>query len=331
MNACSRRALLAAAAGLLLGPLSGAALAQSEPYPSRKIQLIVPYSAGSGVDLLARTYGRALERELNTPVVVENREGATGIIGSQAVARAPADGYTLMVEASLPFAVAPLTQKTPPYDVQTAFTPIARVGSVPLVMITGADSPLKSFGQLREHAHANPAKANYASTGNGAPGQLYMELVKSALDMRLNEVPYKSSTQALADVIGGHILTSLVSLPAADQLIQQGRLRVLAVGSKERLKRFPDAPTLAEALKTPGAEASVWYGFLAPAHLPAERARILHDAVARVFASEEARTSMATLGILPELQSPAQFAASLRRDSEEAQRMLALVEKNRAQ
>jgi tripartite-type tricarboxylate transporter receptor subunit TctC len=324
--------------GFLCRLLSVAALAavaphapaQTETYPSRTIRLIVPYSAGSGVDVLARTYGHALQKELNATTVVDNREGATGIIGSQAVARAAPDGYTIMVNASPPFSVAPLSQKPVPYDVLTAFTPIARVGSVPLVMITAAESPVKSFAQLREQAHARPAEASYASTGNGSPGQLYMELVKSTIDMRLTEIPYKSSAQALTDVVAGHILASLVSLPAAEPLIEQGRLRVLAVGSRDRLKRYPDAPTLAEALKSPGLEASVWYGFLAPANVPADRVELLYKAVAKVFGSEEVRSSLNTLGIVPELQAPAEFAASLRRDTVEARRMLALVEKNKA-
>jgi tripartite-type tricarboxylate transporter receptor subunit TctC len=324
--------------GLLCRLLSVAALAavtshapaQTDAYPSRPIRVIVPYSAGSGVDVLARTYGQALQKELNTPAVIDNREGATGIIGSQAVARAAPDGYTIMVNASPPFAVAPLSQKSPPYDVLTAFTPIARVGSVPLVMITATGSPVKSFAQLRDQAHASPAAATYASTGNGSPGQLYMELVKSAVDMRLTEVPYKSSAQALTDVVAGHILASLVSLPAAEPLIEQGRLRVLAVGSRDRLKRYPEAPTLAEALKSPGLEASVWYGFLAPANLPAERVEVLYKAVAKVFGSEEVKSGLNTLGIVPDLQPPAEFAASLRRDTTEARRMLALVEKNKA-
>ena len=302
---------------------------QAQDYPNKKIQLVVPYSAGSGVDLLARSFGQALQAQLNVPIVVENREGATGTIGSQSVARAPADGYTFMVNANPPFAVAPLSIQPPPYEVNTSFAPIARVGSVPLVLITGMDSPVKSFAQLKDHANANPDKATYASTGNGSPGQLNMEAVKLLVGMKIDEVPYKSSTQALTDVIGGHILASIVSLPAADQLIQTGKVRVLAVGSKERLKKFPDVPTLAELVGQKDFEASVWYGFLAPANTPRERIDVLLAAITKAYGAKEVRDSMTTLSIIPELQPPAEFAASLRKDTDSARKMMALIDKTK--
>nr|WP_256354302.1 tripartite tricarboxylate transporter substrate binding protein [Variovorax sp. dw_308] len=319
------RTILVALASALV---SAQGYCQTETYPSRSVRMLVPYSAGSGVDLLARSFGHGMEGKLKNPVVVENREGATGVIGTQAAARAPADGYTLMVNANPPFLVAPLSQNPPPYDVLKAFAPVARVGSVPLVMIVAADSPVKGFAQLREYAKAHPDKATYASTGNGSPGQLFMETVKAATGLPLREVPYKSSTQALTDLIGGQILTSIVSLPAADQLIQNGRLRVLAVGSRERLTRFTDAPTLSEALGSP-LEASVWYGFLVPVGVVPERIAVLYSAVAKVFDTDEARKSMQVLGIIPELQSPTQFAASLRQDADAARRMLSLVEQSK--
>ncbi len=303
--------------------------ARADDYPSKKIQLVVPYSAGSGVDLLARSFGEALQAQLNVTIVVENREGATGTIGSLSVARAPADGYTFMVNANPPFAVAPLSIQPPPYDILTAFTPIARVGSVPLVLITGADSPVKTFAQLKEHANANPGKANYASTGNGSPGQLNMESIKLITGMKIEEVPYKSSTQALTDVIGGHILASIVALPAADQLIQTGRVRVIAVGSKERLKKFPDVPTLAETVGQPDFEASVWYGFLAPPGVARERIDTLFAAISKAFGAKEVKDKMNTLSIIPDLLPPAEFAAALRKDAESARKSLALGDKSK--
>lgn len=325
MEYLARIILLAA-----LASVASQGFAQTDAYPSKAIHIIVPYSAGSGVDLLARSFGRSLAKQLNVSIVVENREGATGTIGSLSVARAPADGHTIMINANPPFTVAPLSQKPPPYDVQTAFAPIARVGSVPLVLITAADSPARSFAQLRDHANANPQKASYASTGNGSPGQLSMESIKSLVGMKITEIPYKSSAQALTDVTGGHILASLVALPAAEQLIVRGRLRALAIGSKLRLGRLSDVPTLAETLGSPGFEASVWYGFLAPANVAPERIRTLFDAISKAFASDEAKESMGTLAIVPELLPPAEFAAALRRDSETARKMLSLVESSKS-
>ncbi|MEJ8851240.1 tripartite tricarboxylate transporter substrate binding protein [Variovorax rhizosphaerae] len=324
MSVLMRTILVALASALV----SVQAYCQTEVYPSRGVRMLVPYSAGSGVDLLARSFAHGMEGKLKNPVVVENREGATGLIGTQAAARSPADGYTLLANANPPFMVAPLSLQPPPYDVLKAFAPVARIGSVPLVMIIAADSPVKGFAQLRDYAKAHPDKATYSSTGNGSPGQLFMETVKATTGLQLREVPYKSSTQALTDLIGGQVLTSIVSLPAADQLIQNGRLRVLAVGSRERLARFPDAPTLSEVLGSP-LEASVWYGFLVPAGVAPEKIALLHSAVATVFDTEEARKSMQTLGIIPDLQSPTQFAASLRQDAEAARRMLSLVEQSK--
>lgn len=303
--------------------LMGLTTAQAENYPSKNIQLMVPYTPGTGPDVVARTFANALQAQMGVSIIVENREGATGVIGSAATARSKADGYSLMVNAYIPFLTAPYVQKVTTYDPVKSFSPIAMIGSVPLVMITSAQSPVASLQQLKEYANANPSVANHATTGNGSPGQLYMEQIQKDVGMKLTEIPYKSSGQALTEVASGQVLVSIVSLPPAEALIQSGKLRLLAVGSKQRMKKYPDVPTLAEALGKPGFEATNWYGFLAPANTPPDRVTKLYDEIAKAYKSKPVIEVMERQNIILDLQSPSQFAAKIRNDAERTKRMLA--------
>jgi tripartite-type tricarboxylate transporter receptor subunit TctC len=249
-----------------------------------------------------------------TNVVVENREGAGGVVGTTYAARAPADGRSILMSANPPFVIAPLTQKTAAYDPLASFVPIARVGSVPLVLITSAHSPVNDFEQMKRFVKANPDKANYASSGIGSPGQVYTELIKKTTGLAIQEVPYKSTSQALIDVIGGNVLLSLVSIPAALPHIKSGALRVLAIGSPQRLSDFPGVPTIAEAIGEAGFEAGVWYGFFAPVGTPPEVVQMLYAEIAKAQANPEIRGVMGRSNVVPQLQNTSQFAASLKAD-----------------
>jgi tripartite-type tricarboxylate transporter receptor subunit TctC len=308
---------VAVACSLALG--AHVASAQTAPEP---MQLIVPYGPGNGLDLLAREFAEVLRTQLGTTVVVENREGAGGVVGTSYAARAPANGRAMLVTAHPPFASAPLVQKTAAYDPLKSFLPVARVGSVPLVAVTSSRSPLKSFADIAPYLKANPDKGSYASSGIGSPGQIYTELIKKATGLPLQEVPYKSTSQALTDVIGGQVMLSLVSYPAASQHIKNGALRLLAVGSPIRLKDYPDVPTMAEAIGQPGFEAGVWYGFLLPAAASAETVRRLHAEIAKALVAPSVVAMMERSSISPHLQSPSEFAASLRTDVEVARKLL---------
>ena len=323
MRALVRVVLAVAAAVSVSGVVQAA-----DDYPSKRIDLVVPYSAGSGIDVLARIFAQALQAELNVPVVVENKDGATGTIGAMAAARAPNDGYTLMMNANPPFLSAPVIQKATSYDPLGSFVPIARIGAVPMLLVTATDSPVKTFAQLKAYTEANPDKAYYANNGNGSPSQIFMEIIKGATGLKIPEVSYKSSTQPMTDVAAGHVLTTLMSLPAATGMVQGGKLRVLAAGSKERLSKLPDVPTMAELTGRPDFQAVVWYGFFAPAGTPPERVNRIYAAIAKAYANPKVIESMATASAIPELQSPEEFARTLRVDAENMRKVLTAIDKN---
>jgi len=297
--------------------------AQAETYPAQKITIVVPYSAGNGLDLLAREFAQELAEPLGVPLIVENREGAAGAIGTAFMARAPADGYSLLFTANPPFVTSPTGMAKPPYDPLTSFAPIARVGAVPLVLITAGNAPFKNFEQMKDFVRKHPEQANYASAGVGSPGEIFGELLNQAADLKLEEVRYKATGQALTDVMSGNCLVSLVSLTAASSQIKAGTLRVLAVGSPQRLKELPDVPTLAEALGQKDFQASVWYGFFAPAGLAKDRLDKLQAEVTNVARSQRMAAFMQRSGMTPELLDASAFSASLLRDVELAKKLAA--------
>lgn len=296
--------------------------AVAQDFPSKRVAVVVPYTPATGPDVVARTISSALESQLGFPFTVENREGATGVIGTRYVAKSSPDGYTLMVNAYIPFLTAPYTQ-TAQYDPVTSFAPIAKVGSVPLVLVTSVNSTVTNMQQLKDVANANPGKANYASTGNGAPGQLYMEFIKQTIDMKITEIQYKSSSQALIDTAAGEILANFASLSLAEPFIQGNKVRLIAVGSKSRLAKYPNVPTLGEVLGRPGFEAANWYGFFAPAGTPPERVAKLHNEIEKAMSVKAVITALESQNIIPELQSPSEFAASIRDDNEIAGKLMA--------
>lgn len=315
-------------AGLLL--LAGQhAMADTGKYPSSPIQMIVPFSPGSGIDVLARIYSEALSKQLNVPVVIMNREGAAGIIGSGVAARSKPDGYTLLVQANPPFTAAPIAQKSNVYDPLKSFTPIARVGAIPLVLVTSAQAPYKTFQALKDYAAANPDKAFASYPGVGSPAQLYMELVKRASGLQVRQVAYKSSTQPMTDIASGLVLTSLISLPAAMPMIQSGKLRAIAVGSKKRVSQLPNVPTIAEVIGQPGFTADVWFGLLAPAGTPKDRVDRIYQAVSKAYATPKVVESMKRAYLVPDLEGPAAFGKSLRVDLANSQDVLSKLDGNK--
>lgn len=273
--------------------------------------LVVPHAAGTGVDAVARGFSPALQKIFETGVVVENRVGANGAIGSVGVAKAKGDGSTLMLNASPPFVTFPFTQATPSYDAVKDFKPVARVGTVPMVLVVSADSGIKTFDQFLAYVKANPGKANYASPGSGSAGYLAMERLKALKSVQVQEVLYKSTPQSLVDVSGGHVLSAFSSVPAVAALVEAGKLRPLAIGSTRRMQQFPDVPTLAELTGDKQFLALVWYGFLAPAGTPPETVARLYGAISTAYGTEAVQQAMRSQGILPELQAPAEFERSL--------------------
>lgn len=296
--------------------------AHAEKYPNDRVMVVVPYSPGNGLDLLGREFADELQTQVGAPFVIENREGAAGVIGTQYAARAKPDAYTLLFTANPPFATSPFSLEKPPYDPLTSFVPVARVGSVPLALVVGAQWPIQNVEQLKEYVEKNPEKGNYASAGVGSPGQIFGDKLNQALGIQLQDVRYRATGQALTDVVAGNVLVSIVSVTAADQHVKAGKLRMLAVGSKNRLPGFPDVPTLAEATGQKDFEAGVWYGFFAPAGTPKDRVTALYGMVAKVAASQRLQNFMARVSMVPELLDPAAFAKQLEVDVHSSRRLV---------
>ncbi|MDO9438595.1 tripartite tricarboxylate transporter substrate binding protein [Hydrogenophaga sp.] len=287
-----------------------------------EVMLVVPHAAGTGVDAVARSFSPALQTALKVPVVVDNRVGANGAIGSSSVARAKPDGAVLMLNANPPFVTFPLTQSPPLYDAVKDFTPIAKVGSVPMVLVVSSQSEIKTFDQFITFVKANPAKAQYASPGVGSAGYLAMERLKTSKGVNMDEVLYKSTPQSLVDVAGGHILSAFASLPAVTTLVESGKLRALAVGSGARVDLMPNVPTLAELTGDEDFNASVWYGFLGPAGMPQATVDRLYESIATALRSDAVQQSLKGQGILPGIQAPKDFQRSLAQDQESARQAM---------
>lgn len=283
------RLMLAAGLCALAAPTT---LAQT--FPTKPIKVFVGYSPGGAVDIVARTVGQKLSSGIGQPVIVENKPGAGTNIAVRALIDSPPDGYTLMLSANALAANASLYQP-PPFDPEKDVLPVAQVGRVPVVIATSAGSPYANLGAMVAAAKASPGKFYFASPGNGSTPHLATELFARAAGVSLVHVPYRGGAQAIVDVIGGQL--PLVAVNALEVLphVKAGKLRVLAVMSPSRSTIFPDVPTIAES-GYPGFEASVWYGFIAPAGTPKPVIARLHEEVEKAIASPEVRERMASVG-----------------------------------
>ena len=256
-----RRALLAAAAAA-----PALARAQTAPrWPDRPVRVVVPYSPGGANDILARLYGQKLSERFGQPFVVENRPGAQAIVGSEAVARARPDGYTLLMGASGPMVFNPATYERLPYDTLKDLAPVSMLASFPLVLIVSASSPFRTVQELVGFAKANPDRANYGASGAGF--QLPTELLNQRAGTRFVYVAYRGSADSTNAVANGEVTTTLVDAGPASVALEAGRVRALAVTAPRRLAAWPDVPTMAEA-GFPDFEVALWSGFFAPAATP---------------------------------------------------------------
>jgi len=292
----NRRAALAAM-GALLAAAGGGVRAQG--YPARSVRVIVGYPPGGAVDVIARAVGQQLSASLGQAVIVENKPGAGTNIAMRAVIDSAPDGYTLMLAANALAANVSLYQP-PPYDLARDVTPISLVGRVPVVIAVGAQSPIEGLARFVEAAKAKPRSLTYASPGNGSTPHLAVELFERSAGISLEHVPYKGGSPAIADVLGGHVQAVAVNALEVQPHVKSGKLRVLAVMTPSRSGIFPDVPTVAES-GFPGFEASVWYGFIGPAGLPAPVVARLHADIQRALASEEVKSRLTSAGgeVLP--------------------------------
>ncbi len=290
------------------------ATAHAESYPNRPIRIVVPYAAGGAVDIVARIVGQALAEQLKQPVIVDNRPGASANIGMEMVAKAPADGYTLLMASNgLTTNMALFPDLS--FDGRRDFAPIARIGYAPLVIVVPASSSAKTLKDLIAMAKAKPGDLAYGSAGNGSSGHLAGELLKSSAGIDVLHVPYKGGAPAVTDLLGERLSFMPINPVEVISHVQAGRLRVLAVGSDKRVPLLPDAPTVSEA-GVPGFEATVWWGLVAPAKTPAdivarlnaETNKALHDAVIT--------KKLADLGVVTTPGSPEDFAGFIGKQTE---------------
>ncbi len=301
MNASQRWIAMLAAIGLagLVG--LPASWAQS-PYPNRPIRIVVPYTAGTGIDILARATGQKLSERLKVAVVVENRPGASGNIGTEAVVKAAPDGYTLLMTASTHVTNAAL-QASVPYDPAKSFTPIGPTAIGNLALVVHPSVPAKSVPELVALAKAQPGKLNYASPGSGTPHHLAMELFKLHFKVDMTHVPYKGTAGAVTDLLGGQVQVMFVPVHVALGQVQAGKLRMLAAGGAKRSPVTPDVPSLADEGVT-DIDVDIWYAMLAPAGLPRDQVALLNAEMNAILSDPEVREGLRKQGLDPTPGTP---------------------------
>ncbi|MCR6479464.1 tripartite tricarboxylate transporter substrate binding protein [Variovorax sp. ZS18.2.2] len=297
--------LQGAAVALLCMAASSASLAQG--YPNKPIRLIVPFPAGGATDLFARTLGQKMGEKLGTQLIIDNKPGAGGAIGSDQAAKAPADGYTLLLATTSTHSIGPAVMQKLPYDTVRDFTPIGHVGDAPSIMLVPVTSPAKTVREWIDYAKKNPGKLNYASSGNGTIVQLTAELFKAQADVFVTHIPYKGTALAIPDLISGKIDVLFDSLPTGMPHVRDGRLRALGVTTLKRSPLAPELPPIADTL--PGYESNTWFGFYGPKNLPADIVARVNKAANEALADPEVKDKLARLGIEPAVAgTPEQFA-----------------------
>ncbi len=285
-----------------------------ERYPSRPIRIIVPFTAGTGIDILARTIGQKLSERLKVPVVVDNRAGASGNIGTEAVAKSPADGYTLLMTASTIVQNAALSRSVP-YDPVRGFTPISLAAIGNMALAVNISVPAKSVAEFVALAKSQPGRLNYASPGNGTPHHLAMELFKLNFGIDITHVPYKGTAGAVTDLLGGQVQAMFLPVHVALPHAQGGKIRLLAAGGTRRSLVTPELPSLAEE-GVRDIDVDIWYALFGPAGLSRELVSLLGTAVAAILALPEVRDSLLKQGLNPVTGTPEELARLVETDLE---------------
>ena len=285
--------------------------ASTERYPQKTIHLIAVYTPGGLVDLVARIIGTALAEQLATSVIIDNKAGAGGRIGIEAVVKAPPDGYTLGLGTTGPLAIEPVLDPGLAYDPRRDVAPISLIASAPQTLVAHPSVPAANVRELIAYAQANPGMLNYASPGVGTTGHLAGELFKSLAEIDIIHVPYKGNQEALKDVVAGRVQLLFSPLATVLPFAKSGKLRVFAVAGYERSPLLPEVPTIAEA-GVPGAEAVAWYGLIAPRGTSAVVIGRLNTEVASALARSDVRTHLQQLGAEPKSSTPEAFADLIR-------------------
>jgi tripartite-type tricarboxylate transporter receptor subunit TctC len=297
--------------GAIIGALCLVGAAQAQDYPTKPVRIVVPYAAGGGTDALARFLASGLERRLGQPFIIENRPGQGTATGAAYVARAAADGYTLLAATSSTLAFNPSVYKKLPYDPTRDFTLISLIAAVPFVLVVNPALPVASVAELVALAKAKPGELSYASGGMGAPHHIYMELLKSMTGCDIRHVPYRGGGPALNDVVAGHVPMMFGDVGPVTGLVRESRVRALGVTVGRRVETIPQVPTMAEA-GLAGYEANSWQSIVAPAGLEPRILAALHSALTAFLAEPATREHFLKLGMQPMVSTPEEFGRYLR-------------------
>jgi tripartite-type tricarboxylate transporter receptor subunit TctC len=305
-----RAAILLAAVLALTNPA-----ARAQGYPSRAITLIIPFAAGGSNDVVGRAIGKKLTEAWGQPVVIDNRAGAGGLIGTEAVARAAPDGYTLLL-VSPTFTIGPAVRKHLPFDTVRDFTPVAFIGRSPLLVAASNKLPAQSAKELFALARSEPGQITYASAGIGSINQISTELIARSAGVKLIHVPYKGGAPAVNDLAGSHVDVFVSSLPQVLPLAKSGQVKALAVTGSKRTALLPDVPTLGESGVSGAERLGTWWGVAGPAGLPSDIVNALNAEIGKMLASPELTTFLANEGAEAEAMTPKQFADMMRAETE---------------
>ena len=294
-----------------MAAVTSAAFAQT--YPAKPIKLVAPSTPGDAPDVIARLVADKLSIVLGQQVVVENKPGAGGVVGSDAVAKAAADGYTLIMGNAGSHGINAAVYANLPYDIQRDFAPVSQVAVAPNVMVINPSIPAKTVTEFIAYAKSQPGKLSYASGGNGSSAHMSMELFKSMAGVDIQHIPYKGSSPALTDLVAGQVAVFIGNMPPTVPLVKAGKLRALAVTTKAHSALMPELPTIAES-GLPGYETVAWFGVLAPAGTPPEIVNRLSLEIGKIARSPEMRDKLLAMGAEPVGGTPAEFRAVIDRD-----------------
>ena len=304
---------LAAAAALAMAACTAVAFAQAPAYPAKPVRIVVPYPAGGTTDIIARLAAAQLSERLRQPFVVENRAGASGAIGSVAVAQAAADGYTLVMGTASSHGINSALQKNLPYDAVKDFATVTVVASTPNIIVVHPSVPARTLGELLALAKARPGQINFGSTSPGGSPHMSAELLKMMAGVDMTHVPYKGASPMLTDLMGGQIQAGFDNLPSTIAFVRSGKLRALAVTTAQRWPGAADIPTVAESV--PGYEVSGWFGLLAPAGTPPAIVDKIQRDVAAALQQAPVREQLQAQGATPSGNTPAQFTQFMARET----------------
>ncbi|MDO8248735.1 MAG: tripartite tricarboxylate transporter substrate binding protein [Rhodoferax sp.] len=295
---------------------------QAQTWPERPVRLVVPFPAGGATDLVARVIAQRVSKDIGQQVIVDNKAGAGGTIGSAEAAKSTADGYTLLLTTSSTHAISPHLMSKLPYDPIRDFTPIAHLADAASVLLVTPSLPVKTMAELIDYAKKHPGQLNYASSGNGTIVHLTTEAFKAQAGIFITHVPYKGTALAIPDVIAGSVQVLIDAIPSGMPHVKSGRLRALAVTGEKRSALAPELPTVAEA-GLPGFSSVTWFGLYAPRGMKPELVARVHEAFEKAAHAPDVVESLAKLGVEPSpLGSPAKFAAMVSADSQRWARII---------